>query len=180
MTTDANGNPVCIDPTGGCVPYNIFQRGPAGESLVTPEATAFIHGLGLQNGSTSQFVFGGSIQADLGEYGWKLPSADYGISFLFGFEGRKDELDARPDEISQVAGGGFTGVGGATLPVAGQVEVTEFFTEVEVPLVSGMTGIQELTLRGQYRFSDYEGTGNNTTNDVRCRYLRRLAGVGAH
>jgi outer membrane receptor protein involved in Fe transport len=153
-----------MDQSRGCAPYNIFQRGPGGESLVTPESIAFIHGIGLTNGSTSQFIYGGSIQADLGEYGWKLPTADYGVSFLVGFEERKDELSARPDEISQIPGGGFTGVGGATLPVAGQIEVTEFFTEVEVPLLTGMTGFQELTLRGQYRYSDYEGTGNNTTN----------------
>ncbi len=164
VTTDANGNAVCIDPSGGCVPYNIFQRGPAGESLVTQAATDFIQGIGLTNGQTSQFIYGGSIQADLGEYGWKLPSADYGVSFLVGFEQRKDELESRPDEISQVPGGGFTGVGGATLAVSGEVDVTEFFTEIEVPLVSGRTGIQELTLRGQYRNSDYEGRGANTVN----------------
>ena len=165
VTTDADGNAVCTDPSGGCVPYNIFQRGPAGESLVTPEATSFIHGIGLTNGGTSQFIYGGNLQADLGEYGWKLPWADYGMSFLVGLEARTDKLDARPDEISQVPGGGFTGVGGATLPVAGQVAVNEFYTEVELPLVSGVTGIQELTLRGQYRYSDYEGTGNNTVNN---------------
>ena len=45
------------------------------------------------------------------------------------------------------------------------MEVTEFFTEIEVPLLSGVTGFQELTLRGQFRTSDYEATGNNTTND---------------
>jgi len=161
---DGNGNVVCQDQSRGCAPYNIFQRGPAGESLVTPEAIAFIHGIGLTNGSTSQFVYGGSIQADLGEYGWQIPSADYGVSFLVGLEERKDTLSARPDEISQIPGGGFTGVGGATLPVAGEMEVTEFFTEIEVPLLSGVTGFQELTLRGQFRTSDYEGTGNNTTN----------------
>ena len=152
------------DPSRGCVPYNIFQRGPAGESMVDPASTAFIHGIGLTNGSTTQFVYGGSIQADLGNYGWQIPSADYGMSFLVGFEERKDELDARPDEISQVPGGGFTGVGGATLPVAGEMEVTEFFAELELPILSGITGFQELTVRGQYRTSDYEGTGNNTTN----------------
>jgi outer membrane receptor protein involved in Fe transport len=159
---DGTGNVVCTDPSGGCVPYNPFQRGPNGESLITPEQTAYLHGIGLVNGSTSQFILGGTLQADFGEYGVKLPTADYGISALFGFETRKDELDARPDEISQVPGGGFTGVGGATLPVRGQVEVDEFFTEFEVPLISGMTAIQELTLRGQYRYSDYKGEGNDT------------------
>jgi outer membrane receptor protein involved in Fe transport len=159
---DGTGNVVCTDPSGGCVPYNPFQRGPNGESLITPEQTAFLHGIGLVNGSTSQFLYGGTLQADLGEYGIKLPTADYGISFLVGFEQRTDKLDARPDEISQQPDGGFTGVGGPTLPVRGEVDVTEFFTEFEIPLVSGITAIQELTFRGQYRYSDYEGTGNNT------------------
>ena len=166
VTTDADGNPVCVDPSGGCVPYNIFQRGPAGESLVTQEATDFIQGIGLVNGSTRQRIYGGTLQADLGEYGVKLPSADYGMSVLFGFEDRKDELSSRPDEISQVDGGGFTGVGGATLPVEGQVEVTEFFTEFELPLVSGVTAMEELTLRGQYRYSDYDRLGNDTETSV--------------
>jgi outer membrane receptor protein involved in Fe transport len=161
---DGTGNVVCTDPSGGCVPYNPFQRGPNGESLITPEQTAFIQGIGLVNGSTSQFLYGGTLQADLGEYGIKIPTADYGISFLVGFEQRTDKLDARPDEISQVPGGGFTGVGGATLPVRGEVDVTELFTEFEIPLVSDIVAIQELTLRGQYRYSDYEGKGNNTTS----------------
>jgi outer membrane receptor protein involved in Fe transport len=166
VTTDAAGDPVCASGNQGCVPYNIFQRGPAGESLVTSDMTDYIHGIGLTNGSTSQTVYGGSLQADLGEYGIQIPSADYGISFLVGFEQRKDTLSSRPDEISQVPGGGFTGVGGATLPVSGQVEVDELFTEIEVPILSGMTGFQELTLRGQYRLSDYDRTGNDTSTSV--------------
>ncbi len=165
-TTDANGNVVCVDPTGGCVPYNIFQRGPNGESLVTSAMTDFIQGIGLVNGSTSQEIYGGSIQADLGEYGVQLPTSDYGIRFLAGFEMRTDELSSRPDEISQVPGGGFTGVGGATLPVAGEVDVMEFFTEFEVPILSGMPGAEELTFRGQYRYSDYDREGNNTATSV--------------
>jgi len=163
-TTDADGNVVCQDQSGGCVPYNIFQRTAAGETMVTPEMTAFLHGIGIVNGMTSQFGYGGTIQADLSEYGWKIPSADYGVSVLFGYEFREDKLESRPDEISQVPGGGFTGVGGATLAVSGEMEVNEFFTEIEVPLISGRTGIEELTFRAQGRTSSYDGTGNNTTN----------------
>ena len=161
---DGNGNVVCQDPTGGCVPYNIFQRGPAGESLVTPEMLSYLHGVGLVNGETSQTGYGATIQADLGDYGIQIPTADYGISVLFGYEYRKDHLESLPDEISQIPGGGFTGVGGATLAVAGQSEVDELFTEIEVPILSGMTGFQELTLRGQYRTSSYDTKGNQTTN----------------
>jgi len=166
---DGNGNTVCQDQSNGCVPYNIFQRGPAGESLVTPEMTSFLHGIGIVNGATSQFGYGGTIQADLGEYGWQIPSADYGVSVLFGYEFRKDDLESRPDEISQVPGGGFTGVGGATLAVVGEMDVNEFFTEIDVPLVSGRTGIQELTFRAQARTSDYEGVGT-TGGDTKSSF----------
>jgi len=109
-------------------------------------------------------MYGGSIQADLGNYGWQLPWADYGVNFLVGFEVRNDDLDSRPDEISQVPGGGFTGVGGATLAVKGEVDVDEFYTEVEVPVLSDATFAKELTLRGQYRHGEYDAFGNNTPN----------------
>ena len=164
VTTDANGNAVCTDTTGGCVPYNIFQRGSNGETRVTQAALDFIQGIGLVNGSTAQLVFGGNIQADLDAYDISMPWTDAGVGVLFGFEYREDQLDAIPDQISQVPGGGFTGVGGATLPVSGAVEVTEFYTEFEVPILTERTYAKELTLRGQYRISDYDAAGNNTSN----------------
>ncbi len=82
-TTDEDGNVVCIDQSGGCVPYNIFQR-PGGESSVTQDQLDFIQGIGIVNGETSQKVFGADIQANLGDYGIKLPtqmtvSASYSV-----------------------------------------------------------------------------------------------------
>lgn len=161
---DGNGNVVCSDPSGGCVPYNIFQRGPGGESLVTQEALDFIQGVGLVIGSTSQLVAGGNIQADLGAYGFSSPFSEEGIAFLAGVEYREDTLESIPDEISQVPGGGFTGVGGATLPVAGSVEVYEIYTELQIPIVTDKPFFEELTLSGQYRYSDYTTDGNDTSN----------------
>ena len=164
-TTDENGDIVCTDPSNGCVPYNIFQRGPGGETLVTQEMLDFIGGPGVRNGNTGQFVWGGDIQANLGEYGIGLPWADGGLGVLAGVEYRKDSLGQQPDLILQTPGGGFTGVGGATLPVEGEIEVSEFFMEAELPLASNLPLMQELTIRGQYRYSDYEANGNNTTNN---------------
>ena len=106
------------------------------------------------NGSTAQLVFGGNIQADLDAYDISMPWTDAGVGVLFGFEYREDQLDAIPDQISQVPGGGFTGVGGATLSVSGAVEVTEFYTEFELPILTERTYAKKLTLRGQYRISD--------------------------
>ncbi|NBS23323.1 MAG: TonB-dependent receptor [Altererythrobacter sp.] len=160
---DGNGNVVCSDPSGGCVPYNIFTR-PGGSSGVTREALDFIQGVGLVIGKTSQMVYGANIQGDLGEYGVSTPWADDGVALLVGVEGRKDKLESIPDEISQVPGGGFTGVGGATLPVKGQVEVMELYAELQIPLVQDKPFFNELTLAGQYRYSDYDNSGNGTTN----------------
>ena len=160
---DGNGNVVCSDPSGGCVPYNIFTR-PGGSSGVTREALDFIQGVGLVIGQTSQMVYGANIQGDLGEYGVSTPWADDGVALLVGVEGRKDKLESIPDEISQVPGGGFTGVGGATLPVKGQVEVMELYAELQIPLVQDKPFFNELTLAGQYRYSDYDNAGNRTTN----------------
>jgi iron complex outermembrane receptor protein len=165
---DGDGNVVCLDPAAradGCVPYNPFQR-IGGQTAVTEAQVDWLQGIGIVNGSTKQTIYGGNVQADLGEYGWQLPWADYGIRFLAGLEYRRDELSSRPDEISQVPGGGFTGVGGATLAVNGVVKVSEIYTEFEMPIVTGVNWIQELTLRGQYRYSDYDRDGNDTSSSV--------------
>ncbi len=165
VVTDANGNPVCFDQSNGCVPYNIFQRGPNGESLVSQEALDFIQGVGITTGSTSQTVVGGNIQTDLSDFGFSSPLApDTGVGFLVGVEYREDTLDASPDQISQRADGGFTGVGGPTLPVAGELDVYEVFAELELPLVTGKPFVEELVFNAQYRYSDYDVAGNNVSN----------------
>lgn len=167
-TTDENGNVVCVDQSNGCAPYNIFQRGPNGESLVTQEALDFIQGVGLVFGSTEQVVLGGNIQTDLGNYGFKSPFAEQGIGFLVGYEWREDQLIQNPDQISQQPDGGFTGAGGPTLPVSGAIEVAEIFTEISAPLITNQPFIRELVFSAQYRYSDYstDGNGNQRSFDT--------------
>lgn len=161
---DGTGNVVCRSGSSGCVPYNIFQRGANGESLVNSDSTDFIQGVGIVIGETEQIVLGGNAQADLGEYGMKSPYSDNGIGILLGFEYREDSLESIPDEISQVPGGGFTGVGGATLAVQGEVTVTEFYGEIQIPLITDMPMAKELVFNGQYRNSSYDATGNGVTS----------------
>lgn len=161
---DGTGNVVCRSGNVGCVPYNPFQRGPNGETLITQDQVDFIQGVGITTGETEQFIIGANVQADLGNYGFSLPWTDAGVGFLAGFEYRDDDLVAIPDEISQVAGGGFTGVGGSTLPVAGSLDVYEFYTEVQIPIVTDAPFFKELTFNGQYRYSDYTANGNGSSN----------------
>ena len=161
---DGTGNVVCVDQSGGCVPYNPFQRNADGTSRITEDQYNFIQGVGIIIGETEQLVLGANIQADLGEYGFSSPFSEEGVAFLVGVEYRQDKLQSTPDEISQVPGGGFTGVGGATLPVAGRVDVHEIYTELQVPLITDRPFFDELVVAGQYRHSEYEAEGNNSTN----------------
>ena len=164
-TTDADGNVVCVDQSGGCVPFNLFQRNADGSSLITQDQLDFIQGTGITTGQTQQIVLGANIQSDLGEFGIKSPWTDAGVGLLVGYEFREDSLESIPDEISQIEGGGFTGVGGATLAVSGQLDVHEVFTEVQLPLVTDQPFIRELVVSGEYRFSSYEVGNGETSND---------------
>jgi len=165
VVEDENGNPVCRSGNAGCVPFNIFQRGPNGETLVTQEAVDFVSGVGITTGETQQQVFGGNIQTNLERFGIISPFADEGAGFLVGWEYRKDELDANPDQISQRPDGGFTGVGGPTLPVEGAVKVTEGFMEAQIPLVTGAQFFEQLSIGGAYRFSDYTTESSNAPSN---------------
>ncbi len=161
---DGNGNIVCRSGNTGCVPYNIFTR-PGGQTGVTQAALDYIQGIGIVSGETEQLVFGGNAQTNLAEYGISSPYApDTGVGLLVGAEWREDTLNATPDQISQIPGGGFTGVGGATLPVEGSVQVFELFGELEVPIITDMEFVHELVFNGQYRYSDYDTDGNDVQN----------------
>jgi outer membrane receptor protein involved in Fe transport len=165
IVDDGSGNPVCRDTSGGCVPWNIFTRNADGSTGVTDEAAAFIAGVGIVTGDTEQTVFGGTIEGDLTNFGIKSPMADAGMTGLVGFEYREDYLGRLSDDISKISGGqGLTGTGGATLPIAGQIEVEEVFMEMSMPLITGQPMIQELGLTAGYRYSDYTTTGNGVSN----------------
>ena len=165
FVTGTFDNPVCRDTSGGCEPWNIFTRNADGSTAVTDEAAAFIAGVGIVTGETEQTVFGGTIEGDLTSMGIKSPMADSGLTGLVGFEYREDSLSRLADDISKISGGrGLTGTGGATLPIAGEIEVEELFMEVSLPLITGAPMAQELGLTAGYRYSDYTTNGNGVSN----------------
>lgn len=166
VVEDENGNPVCRGGSADCVPANFFGRGPNGESLITDEVAEFVQGVGITTGETEQWVVGGTIQGDLGQYGLQSPLAREGIGLLLGGEFRRDELDRVPDKISRIPGGrGLTGVGGGTLPVSGNLEVWELFLETAIPLATGLPLVDSLELTGAYRFSSYTTEGRGVENE---------------
>ncbi len=157
-----NGNgPVCRSGNAGCVPVNFFTN-TDGTNLIPRDVALNLQGTGIVTGTTNQIVLGGNIGGDTG---LRFPLAENNIQTLIGIEYRRDELDRVPDELSRIPGGlGLTGVGGGTLPVAGEVAVTELYFETQIPLIEGAAFAEELSISGAFRYSDYSTDGNNVSN----------------
>ncbi|MFN2329159.1 MAG: TonB-dependent receptor domain-containing protein [Chromatocurvus sp.] len=164
-TDPATGQPACqvaIDGTDtNCRPYNPFQPGG-----VTQESLDYLQAPGFREGSVKQKIFIASVTGDLGAYGVKSPMADDGLLAVFGIEYRKDELSQTNDFLVRSGA-----LGNPRANVAGQIPVKEFFTEFQLPLVQGAKGIQDLSLTGAYRFSDFEDTtGSQDTYALGASY----------
>lgn len=160
VVADADGNPVCASGSASCVPWNVWTTG----GVTSEQSDALALPL-FARGTTTQKVFSGYVAGDLGEYGIKLPSAESGINVVVGAEYREEELDFSPDYGFQNGLG--AGQGGATNPVNGSYDVTEFFVEASIPLIEGKRFVEELTLDAGYRYSDYSTDVDTDTYGVR-------------
>ena len=155
-----NGTPTCVAALNGsdaaCMPYNLFQGGRPGDGGIQgvvdggPELQRYI--------ANSTFVLGTGrqriVQAVLsGETAFALPGAPSGLSTAVGIETKDLSTDFRPDRPSRT--GDRSGSGGATLPLAGGYDVTEYFVELGIPVRDN------LSLDAGYRYADYS-TGNTT------------------
>ena len=145
----------------GCVPWNIFRTGG-----VTQDALDYIVLPLFARGTTDQFVVSGHLEGDLGEYGWRLPTANEGVAVALGLEFREENLDFNPDQNFQAGEG--AGQGGATNPVSGGYDLFEAFAEANVPLVEGRPFAEELRLDLGFRYSDYDYGISTDTFGIRA------------
>jgi outer membrane receptor protein involved in Fe transport len=160
VVSDPNtGAPVCQSVLDGtdpaCVPYNVFQIGG-----VTQEALDYLQVPGLQQGSIDQTVYQGVITGDLSSIGLKSPMASQGVGVVFGAEYRKDKLTNTTDELLSSAQ--LSGTGGATIGISGETAVTDLFTEINIPLLEGVTFADSLGIDAAYRYSDYDSFTTDT------------------
>ena len=156
---NVNGVATCRSALPGgsdpaCVPYNVFKTG-----AVTPEQLAYLAVAGQRKGSTEQQIQGGSVTSDLGNYGWKLPSAKNGIGVAFGVERRTEKISYETDAVE--TSGDLSGSGGPAIGQSGKYTVKDVFTEMRVPLIEGKQFAELLSASASYRYSDYS-TGNKT------------------
>jgi len=137
----------CQNTTGGCVPMNIFGPGNISEAAI-----GYVN-VGASNVTTiNQEIFQGTVNGSFGGIG---DAGAIGVSV--GFERRNEDSNFRPDEF--LAAGDVLGFN-AGQETIGKYAVTEFFGEIDIPLLSGVTGAESLSIWGAVRASDYSNIGN--------------------
>lgn len=155
----ASGNPACV-------PWNVFSKGG-----VTQAATNYLALPLVLDSGTQTKLFNGTLRADLGKAGAKLPSATEGLSLVLGAEARNESLYIHPDANYASTDHNGAGQGGPTLPVEGSYTTQEGFAEALVPLVQDKSGFQDLSLELGYRFAHYQATGQPAKNNSSYKTL---------
>ena len=145
---DANG--FVVDPN--CVPYNLWAVGG-----ITADQLKYIQIPGVQIGDTQQQVVTATVNGDLG---FKSPFAESNLQMAFGIEYRRDELTSQPD--TAFATGDLFGQGGPTIGLSGATASTDFFTEIQAPLVEDKPFAKLISFDAAYRYSDLENKNTNT------------------
>ena len=144
-------NPVCQDPSNGCVPVNIF--GPEGS--ISPEAAAFLS----ENSSTTNRTALSQVRAIIsGDLGFTSPGAVQPIGFALGGEYRKYTAQQASDTLAKTPGE-LGGAGGAAPDIDGKYDVYEAYAEVVAPLIEDKPFFESLTLEAGIRYSDYSIAG---------------------
>jgi outer membrane receptor protein involved in Fe transport len=147
-TVNAAGQPVCVDPSGGCVPVNLFGPGSISEA-----ARAFIQQPLQQSRERDQLVAAIAVTGETTDF-LTLPAGP--IGFALGYEYREETGEVEFDSAIQR---GQTFNQGGRPNFGGGFEVSELFGEVRVPLLSGFRFIERLDVEAAYRRSDYSTAG---------------------
>lgn len=143
---DAAGNPVCIDPSNGCVPADFF--GLQGD--ISPEAVSF---LVAESQVLTQTTLAQARATISGDFGTTSPWASEPIAFAVGGEYRSYTASQVSDLLSQ--SGDLGGAGGAAPNIDGGFDVYEAIGEIIIPIVSDRPFFEDLTISGGIRYSDY-------------------------
>ncbi len=142
---DGNGNIVCASGSDdGCVPLNIMGFGQPSQ-----EAIDYVNTTSVGTSKIEQYNAGATI-ANSGIY--ELP-AGY-VGFAAGVEYRKEKSEI--EEPDNAAGTFFNTLG----EDKGDYDVSEVFTEVTIPLLADLLGVEMLTFDTAARIANYSSIGN--------------------
>jgi outer membrane receptor protein involved in Fe transport len=167
-TVGPGGEIVCIDPTGGCVPINIFGR-----QDISNAAAEFLRISPVEQTIVEEQIAEASVHGDL----WELPGGS--LKTVAGATWRRTKYDYMPDRSFEDgdALGFFT-----TTAAGGQTTVVELFGEALIPIIKGKRFAEDLSAELGLRYSDYDSVGGVWTwkamgNWSPIRKLRLRAGL---
>jgi len=150
----AMGDPDVCAATPNCVPFNFFGgQGPDGNGSITEEMLDFVRytqrDFSEQTLKNIAFNVGGDVA--------ELPGGMMG--FAAGLDYRDHNGSFRPDPVA--ASGETAGIpSGATV---GGFDVTEFYGELNIPLIAGAAFADMLEVNLAARSSDYSTSGSKST-----------------
>ena len=164
---------------GQCVPLNIW----GGQPGVTQAATDFVTTNTWDALEIEQTVILATLAGDSSDF-FELPGGP--IGFATGIEYRKEKSTATFDNFQLgiipqgapfPAGTNISDVSDNTNLIfrpqvgpsneSGEYDTTDVFLETSLPIINGVTGIEELTLNLAGRFSDYSTIGEATAWEAR-------------
>lgn len=160
----------CPKDAGGNPTLNIFGRNPT-----TKAERDYILFDDQEETEYDMWHLAGTVSGDL----YDLPYGPLGVAA--GAEWRRE---AGSDQTSGVVQAGDSG-GNFAEPTKGHYTVWEMYAEFHAPLLKDRKFIQELSLDGAVRYSDYNTAGSETTYKVALRWtpvtsfsLRGVASTG--
>ena len=137
----------CFDPSGGCVPLDVF-----GEGRLSPEGVAFIRVDEVVNTSSRQQYLASVLATGPAFDIWSGP-----VNMAIGAEWRRDEGSFQADDLLF---SGDTMSFNGTAPVDGTEQVYELYTEALVPLFENPDTGRRLGLELGARYSNYDHAGS--------------------
>ena len=142
VTVDGGGNPVCRDPSNGCVPINLLGPG----QTITNQQIAFIQANHAANTVIDQIVVEAHVTGSI------VDTAAGAIDFAAGLEYRDESSDFSPNEALQAAV--------SSVRQRGSFDVVEAFGELNIPLFKDRPGVRSLTVDLSTRFGGHSEAGS--------------------
>ena len=153
--------------TAGCVPVNMYAPSlypvgtVVGDFATQAERDYLFDGRDF-NTVYEQTLFSLVLDGDL----FEMPGGDM-AQLAVGFEHRIDDIQSNPDDVARdgLLWGFFSDKG-----AFGEVDISEMFAEVQLPLKADMALLKELTVNMSGRLTDHEFYGENETASVKVGY----------
>ena len=160
----ANPQAAAPDLTQGCVPVNLFSDtllgAPIGD-FATQAERDYLFGTRTFDTTYKQITWNAFVTGDL----FELPGGTAGV--VLGGEIRRDEINSSPDFVASngLFYGFFTDNG-----AIGSKNLQEAFAELQLPILAGRPGFQELNLNLSGRITNEEFYGTNYTYAIKLGY----------